>query len=210
MTEQQERIQDLLDDFIMRNEAPLETASQENPLLAKSVLDVIEVLSRKYGTGKTSPIEQKLEEKVEENIEEVQEQSEEVTPALFKEGDYFYHKDDKSTLYQIGEVTPTSVDVILPRNGGTVVYPFEEVNLNFANEVYVNLGSFDEVEMSKKAPKVETVVEIKKEEEEETLTLEDLKQAVKNLKPLADFDESVKEEIERLKKQIAQLKKKKS
>ena len=71
MTEQQERIQDLLDDFIMRNEAPLETASQENPLLAKSVLDVIEVLSRKYGTGKTSPIEQKLEEKVEENIEEV-------------------------------------------------------------------------------------------------------------------------------------------
>lgn len=208
MTEQQERIQDLLDDFIMRNEAPLETASQENPLLAKSVLDVIEVLSRKYGTGKTSPIEQKLEEKVEENIEEVQEQSEEVTPALFKEGDYFYHKDDKRTVYQIGEVTPTSVDVILPRNGGTVVYPFEEVNLNFVYGVYVNLGS--NYVVAEKAPKVETVVETKKEEEEEALTLEDLKQAVKNLKPLADFDESVKEEIERLKKQIAQLKKKKS
>ena len=346
MTEQQENIQNLLDDFILKNDAEIQRVSTENPLLLKSVLDVVEIISKKYGSGKAPEV--KMEEPVEEKSEEAVDtdadielvegdkfyKADEYHPAdelyeivairendtlvikkpdgdkdlfsekavkryfkegvwvlvdqktkkpktkwvkkimplykidalstpdklvltnedgskiyeylndvlfdtdpmtgkrtdpypmnrivvkilpskqtaapLFKVGDYFYHKDDNETLYQIGEITPTSVDVILPKNGGTVVYPFEEVNLNFANDVYINLGSFDELEMSKKAPKVETVSEIKQEQEAEQLSAEDIKEAIKNLKPLAEFDEDVKKEIELLKQKLKGLKTKKS
>ena len=69
MTEQQEKIQNLLDDFIGRNHFEIERAANENPLLLKSVLDVVEIISKKYGMGKTPEV--KVEEPVEEKSEEV-------------------------------------------------------------------------------------------------------------------------------------------
>lgn len=136
MTEQQEKIQDLLDDFIGRNHFEIERAANENPLLLKSVLDVVEIISKKYGSGKAPEV--KVEEPVEEKSE---------------------------------EVVTTEADV-----------PQET--------------------------KVETVAEIK--EEEEQLSAEDIKTAIKNLKPLAEFDEDVKKEIELLKLKLKGIKTKKS
>ena len=45
---------------------------------------------------------------------------------------------------------------------------------------------------------------------DDDLTEEDIKETIKTLKPLAEFDDEIKQEIERLKTQLKQLKKKKS
>jgi hypothetical protein len=90
MTEQQQKIQNLLDDFIGRNVSEIERVSKENPLLLKSVLDVVSIISKKYGEGKSAEI--KTEEPVEEKSEEKR---------LFKVGDYFRHKNAKDELAKI-------------------------------------------------------------------------------------------------------------
>jgi len=140
MTEQQEKIQNILDEFILKNDADLERVSTENPLLLKSVLDVVDVLSKKFGTGKTTEVSKP---------EPVEEKSEEV------------------------------------------------------------IIKADREPLQKAETKVETVSEIKKEQEEQ-LSAEDIKAAIKNLKPLAEFDEDVQKEIDRLKQQLKTLKSKKS
>ena len=58
-------------------------------------------------------------------------------------------------------------------------------------------------------PSDEKVDEIKTEDGE-VLTLKELKASIKSLKPLAEFDDDVKVELERLEGLLQQLKKKKS
>ena len=208
MTEQQEKIQNILDDFILKNDGELERVSTENPLLLKSVLDVVDVLSKKFGTGKTTEVSKP--EPVEEKSEEVIIKADTLP---FKEGDYFYHKDDKRSVYMIFKILSNKYDssilekvIIQLPDGKTVTqYPIEDV-IKYFNEGQWLLTR----EPSQKVEtKVETVSEIKKEQEEQ-LSAEDIKAAIKNLKPLAEFDEDVQKEIDRLKQQLKTLKGKKS
>ena len=217
MTEDKERIQGLLDDFVLRNEEEIGRVSSENPLLLKSVMDVVDLLSKKYGMG-TSETAQKIEE-IKEKVQPLEEEkpAEEIQPEPekkkviipFEEGDEFYHVDNKNYKYKIVEIDDEDVYVELPNNAGRVHY-----DLNIAIE-YVNQGVWvmlpKYTRMITPEEKLETVSKIKREEEEtEEVTLDDLKLAIKNLKPLAEFDEEVKQEIERLKQRMKDLKKKKS
>lgn len=350
MTEQQEKIQNLLDDFILKNDAEIQRVSTENPLLLKSVLDVVEIISKKYGSGKAPEI--KLEEPVEEKSEEVVDKdadielkegdkfykadeyhpadelyeivairendtlvikkpdgdkdlfsekavkryfkegvwvlvdqntekpktkwvkkimplykidalstpdklvltnedgsktyeylndvlfdtdpmtgkrtdpypmnrivvkilpSKETAAPLFKVGDFFYHKSDKSLHYKILDAQGDSVNILTQPNNKVVKFPLQDVNQYFTDGTWVNIGDpYLKRSFTTQKPqetKVETVSEIKQEPEAEQLSAEDIKVAIKNLKPLAEFDDDVKKEIEALKQKLKGLKTKKS
>jgi len=201
MTEQQQKIQNLLDEFIGRNVSEIERVSKENPLLLKSVLDVVSVISKKYGEGKAAEV--KIEEPVEEKSEEKR---------LFRVGDYFYHKDHKGELHKIVGLTTSDEVEVMTSIAKTVSYTLSEVNQYFKEGTWVNIGDPYKKGYFEKKPQVETVTEIKQEQQEqaEQLSAEDIKAAIKNLKPLAEFDEDVQKEIERLKQQLKSLKSKKS
>jgi hypothetical protein len=287
MTEDKERIQSLLDDFILRNEEEIGRVSSENPMLLKSVMDVVDLLSKKYGMG-TSETAQKIEE-IKEKVQPVEEQkpakksrlyfkegdvfrhasdpntfykielvtdetvmfrqlstpSEKFTfetkdvqenfrngtwnnlgnkPFLerkpieaepekkkvivpFEEGDEFYHVDNKNYKYKIVEIDDEDVYVQLPNQSGRVHYDLNEAISLVNDGTWVMIPKYTRVMTPEE--KIENVSEIKEEETEE-VTLDDLKLAIKNLKPLAEFDEEVKLEIERLKQRMKDLKKKKS
>jgi hypothetical protein len=274
MTEQQQKIQNLLDDFIGRNVSEIERVSKENPLLLKSVLDVVSVISKKYGEGKSAEI--KTEEPVEEKSEEKR---------LFKVGDYFYHKKAKDELAKIIGLTSDDRVEIMKSNADTLYFTLTEVNQFFKDGTWVKTADpYPKGNFEKKPPEIieqnkilpfdegdefyhknqkdikykfaqvddedvyvllpsgkrvhydtneavrlvnegdwiltskfeqtkivdpENVGEIKVQETEQ-LSAEDIKAAIKNLKPLAEFDEDVKKEIERLKQQLKGLKTKKS
>ena len=65
------------------------------------------------------------------------------------------------------------------------------------------------IEASTEIVESEVIEEIK-EEVQEQLTLEDLKKAIKTLKPLAEFDDDIKAELRRLQTQVMKIKFKKS
>lgn len=214
MTEQQEKIQTILDDFILKNDAEIERVSAENPLLLKSVLDVVDILSKKYGTGKTTEIQK--EEPVEEKSEEVTKTTDSLP---FKEGDYFYHIQDKRSVYMIFKILSNKYDssilenvVIQLPDGRTVTqYPIEDV-IKYFNQGHwlLTREPLQKVAEPKESEtKVETVSEIKQEKEEQ-LSAEDIKAAIKILKSLPFIDEDDQKEIERLKQQLKTLKGKKS
>jgi hypothetical protein len=275
MTEQQQKIQNLLDDFIGRNVSEIERVSKENPLLLKSVLDVVSIISKKYGEGKSAeikteePVEEKSEEKrlfkvgdyfrhknakdelakiigltSDDRVEVMRPDAETLYFTLtevnqffkdgtwvnigdpykkgyfekkpteiieekkilpFQEGDEFYHKNQKDVKYKFAQVDDEDVYVLLPTTGKKVHYD--------TNEAVTLVNEGDWILTSKfEQPKIvdpEKVDEIKVQETEQ-LSAEDIKAAIKNLKPLAEFDEDVKKEIERLKQQLKGLKTKKS
>jgi len=66
-----EQAQDILDDFVMRNDSDIDRVSKENPILYNALIDGLDFLSRKFGTGVQTPkIEPKVEEpKVEPKVE---------------------------------------------------------------------------------------------------------------------------------------------
>ncbi len=222
MTQEKQKIQDLLDDFVGRNHFEIERVEKENPLLLKSVFDVVDILSKKYGMG-ISSVAKKMEEKPKEEVEEkspeiIDEKKIESTPEEdeeakgtfsfrilpFDEGDEFYHKSRKDIKYKFGQVDDEDVYVILP-SGKRAHYDTNEA-IRLVNEgEWIITSKYEQ-------PKIvdpEKVDEIKVEEAEQ-VTIDDLKLAIKNLKPLAEFDDEVKQEIERLKQAIKDLKKKKS
>lgn len=65
------------------------------------------------------------------------------------------------------------------------------------------------IEASPEIVQSEVIEEIKQEVEEQ-LSLEDLKEAIKTLRPLAEFDDDIKAELKRLQTQLMKLKFKKS
>lgn len=235
MTEEKQKIQDLLDDFVTRNQSEIEVVEKDNPLLLKSVFDVVDILSKKYGMGKSSlGVAQKIEdekadkkegewEKTKNLVKNIrkeidEEKKKESTPEEeeeakgtfsfrilpFDEGDEFIHKSRDDIKYKIAQVDDEDVYVLLPNNK-RVHYDTNEAIRLFNEGEWILTSKFNQ-------PKIvdpEKVDEIKQEEAEQ-VSIDDLKLAIKNLKPLAEFDDEVKQEIERLKQAIKDLKKKKS
>lgn len=207
MTEQQQKIQNLLDEFIGRNVSEIERVSKENPLLLKSVLDVVSIISKKYGEGKAAEV--KIEEPVEEKSEEVKPTKADFE---FKEGDKFYKPNmpyEANKLYEIVGIRENDVVVIKKPDGDIDLFTSRAIKRYFKEGIWILVDQKAEKPEEKR---VETVTEIKQEQQEqaEQLSAEDIKAAIKNLKPLAQFDEDVQKEIERLKKQLKSLKSKKS
>jgi hypothetical protein len=119
----------------------------------------------------------------------------------FMVGDIFYHKADKNVLYEIESYGDKELTIKL-ENGVTVNYPIKEANELFIDGTWIKKGRVPLVPDTP-PPAIPVTTD-------EDLTEEDIKETIKTLKPLAEFDDEIKQEIERLKSQLKQLKKKKS
>ncbi len=126
-----ERIDEILTNFVLENDAELAQASQDNRQAYEVVMGALTALSNQFGTGKSAP------------------------PTV---------------------VTPPVVDIVPEPQ--PIITPVDE----------------EEAE----------------QELVEELTIDELKEAIKSLKPLAEFDDDIKAEINSLKSRLNALKKKKS
>ena len=116
-------------------------------------------------------------------------------------GDIFYHKFHKNDLYEIESYDDKEVTIKIA-DDARVNYTIEQANNNFRNRTWIKIGR---VPLVPDTPPSATPVNT-----DDDLTEEDIKETIKTLKPLAEFDDEIKQEIERLKTQLKQLKKKKS
>ena len=81
-------VQDLLDNFVMKNETNFDRVSNENPILYSAVIDALDFLSNRFGSSK--------------NIPQKEVKSEEDLP--FKVGDTFIKAQNPSTIYEVDDI----------------------------------------------------------------------------------------------------------
>jgi hypothetical protein len=128
---QKEEVQEVIDNFVMKNSANFERVSNENPKLYDALIGAVNFLSLKYGTQ--------------------------------------------------GETVVSEPIIVEPQSEPQPIV--EEIPI-----------------VVQQAPEVL--------ESEESLSEEDLKAAIKSLKPLAEFDDDIKIELKRLQDQLKAIKKK--
>lgn len=128
-----ERIDEILTNFVLENDAELAQASQDNREAYEVVMGALTALSNQFGTGKSAP------------------------PKV---------------------VAEPVVDIVPEPQPEPIITSVDE--------------------------------EEKEQELVEELTMDELKEAIKSLKPLAEFDDDIKAEINSLKSRLNALKKKKS
>ena len=126
-----ERIDEILTNFVLENDAELAKASEDNPQVYEVIMGALSTLSNQFGTGKATP--------------------------------------PKVVAEPVVDVQPEPEPIIMPVTQEEVV-----------------------------------------QESVEELTIDELKDAIKSLKPLAEFDDEVKAELDSLKSRLNALKKKKS
>ena len=90
-------VQDLLDNFVMKNETNFDRVSDENPILYNAVIDALDFLSVRFGTGVHIPKIEKEEPKIEKD------------KYSFNVGDYFINSDDPTIIFKIIEFTDNEV-----------------------------------------------------------------------------------------------------
>jgi len=64
-----DKVQEYLDDFVIKNEDDINRVSSENPVLYNAIMDFVEVFSKKFGTAKTAEMLARLTPKKEEAVE---------------------------------------------------------------------------------------------------------------------------------------------
>lgn len=191
-----ERIDEILTNFVLENDSLLASASQEDPQSYEAVMGALSILSNQFGKGQVLIPEPVIEPIIDEP-----------TPALdtevnnFMVGDIFYHKSDKNRLYEIESYNDKEVTIKF-KDELTINYTIKEANEHFKDGTWIKTGR---VPLVPDIPP--TTIPVATDED---LTEEEIKETIKTLKPLAEFDDEVKQEIQRLKLQLKQFKKKKS
>lgn len=224
------KVDEMLIDFVMRNDALLVRNKEENPKVYNAVIDALALLSERFGEGTTFRSEAPVveEEEVEEKSPTVEEPKVEAPKLDFEVNDVFYHKDDKGTKYYIYDIVGDEVFVgFRDKDKRTVKYPLFKVKSLFKNGTWVLTGNkYVGVAPMEEAPKpTATKSEAKKEatppppsptptpepqESDEPNTEQEIKEAIQALKPLVKFDPDVALEINKLKDKLKALKKKKA
>lgn len=109
------QVQDILDDFVVKNESNFDRVSNENPILYNAIVDAMDFLSNRFGTGKNIPQkevkaeEEKLHLKVGDNFIYVNNPSIVFKVVSFSDDNMFFvdvEKGDNS--FRFG----TSIDVV--------------------------------------------------------------------------------------------------
>jgi hypothetical protein len=200
-----ERIDEILTNFVLENDSLLASASQEDPQSYEAVMGALSILSNRFGKGQVLIPEPVTEPVIDEPTPTTIPEPPAPAPISdineFMVGDIFYHKADKNVLYEIESYGDKELTIKL-ENGVTVNYPIKEANELFIDGTWIKKGRVPLVPDTP-PPAIPVTTD-------EDLTEEDIKETIKTLKPLAEFDDEIKQEIERLKSQLKQLKKKKS
>ena len=210
-----ERIDEILTNFVLENDSLLASASQEDPQSYEAVMGALSILSNRFGKGQVLIPEPVTEPIIDEPTPAIIPEPIAPAPAPapdtapppvpdvneFMVGDIFYHKSDKNTLYEIESYDNKEVTIKF-KDDLRVNYTIQEANEHFRDGTWIKKGRVPLVpDTPPTTPPVTT---------DDDLTEEDIKETIKTLKPLAEFDDEIKQEIERLKTQLKQLKKKKS
>jgi hypothetical protein len=206
-----ERIDEILTNFVLENDSLLASASQEDPQSYEAVMGALSILSNRFGKGQVLIPEPVTEPIIDEPTPAIIPEPIAPAPAPapaptsdineFMVGDIFYHKADKNTLYEIESYDDKEVTIKL-KDGATVNYPIKEANEHFKDGTWIKKGR---VPLVPDTPPPATPVTT-----DEELTMDELKEAIKSLKPLAEFDDDIKAELNSLKSRLNALKKKKS
>ena len=202
-----ERIDEILTNFVLENDSLLASASQEDPQSYEAVMGALSILSNRFGKGQVLMPEPITEPVIDEPTPAIIPEPIAPAPAPtsdineFMVGDIFYHKFHKNDLYEIESYDDKEVTIKIA-DDARVNYTIEQANNNFRNRTWIKIGR---VPLVPDTPPSATPVNT-----DDDLTEEDIKETIKTLKPLAEFDDEIKQEIERLKTQLKQLKKKKS
>lgn len=199
-----ERIDEILTNFVLENDSLLASASQEDPQSYEAVMGALSILSNRFGKGQVLIPEPVTEPIIDEPTPAIITKSPAPAPISdineFMVGDIFYHKSDKNILYEIESYNNKEVTIKF-KDELRINYTIEQANEHFRDGTWIKKGRVPLVPDTPTAAPVTT---------DEDLTEEDIKETIKTLKPLAEFDDEVKQEIERLKSQLKQFKKKKS
>jgi len=200
-----ERIDEILTNFVLENDSLLASASQEDPQSYEAVMGALSILSNRFGKGQVLIPEPVTESVIDEPTPTTIPEPPAPAPIPdineFMVGDIFYHKADKNVLYEIESYGDKEVTIKL-KDGVTVNYPIKEANEHFKDGTWIKKGR---VLLVPDTPPPVTPVTT-----DEELTMDELKEAIKSLKPLADFDDDIKAELNSLKSRLNALKKKKS
>jgi hypothetical protein len=200
-----ERIDEILTNFVLENDSLLASASQEDPQSYEAVMGALSILSNRFGKGQVLIPEPVTEPVIDEPTPTTIPEPPAPAPIPdineFMVGDIFYHKADKNVLYEIESYGDKEVTIKL-ENGVMVNYTIKEANEHFKDGTWIKKGR---VPLVPDTPPPATPVTT-----DEELTMDELKEAIKSLKPLAEFDDDIKAEINSLKSRLNALKKKKS
>lgn len=128
------KVDDLLVDFVVRNESDLALSKEENPALYDSVMSALSILAKRYGSGQgMKPV-----------IPEPNKSQSPTKPMSFQVGDVFYHKDSKKEKYYIASIDKDdSVVLVGSVDGsfsGTTRYDLDEANRLMNSGIWVFTG----------------------------------------------------------------------
>lgn len=143
-----DKVDDLLVDFVVRNNDNLVQAKKDNPALYDSVTAALSLLAKRYGSG-----EGRTSVAPEPSVQPIAP----LDYLGFDVGDVFYHEEDKKTKYHIADINRDTgyVEVgFLDRVKGNTKYEIDQAIQYFGTGVWIKTGeSF--------FPTPEPIIEIK-------------------------------------------------
>jgi len=184
------QVQEVLDDFIIKNDQQIDRVSSENPLLYNAVIDALDYLSGRFGTGVHIPkVEKKAEKKVEEDI---------------KLGDLFIDSEDDQTIFRVIDINGEDVDFEKTwDNNFAFTFSKEKVRQKIEDGEWVKYTKI--LEKVEKPNKIKIIKEKKPKE-----SARSLKKAIEGLELLESFgtlEPSEKAELENLRQKLKELSK---
>jgi hypothetical protein len=192
-------VQDLLDNFVMKNEKNFDRVSDENPILYNAVIDALDFLSVRFGTGVHNPKIEKEDKKL-----------------PFKVGDRFIDTQDPSTILVVNEILNHITNFKYEEGDGFAFSTFiEDATDNFESGKWVKVEpkSIDEeikvTEAVQEQPIAKSVKTPKKTSTSKEI--KELKEAIEGLETAFDYlEDDEKTQLEELRQKLSQLQQKKS
>lgn len=210
MTLTPEQVDVMLADFAMQNDSLLAKTQQERPAVHDAVMNLLTILSKKFGTQAyvTTPAPQSVPD-----------------DSIPKVGDRFFQKEDElKRIWEIEKIENGNYQFKRLDDGWIDVSPLEPIKYSFKVGRLIKVKDKatpapQPVAAPKPAPvrrkvqvQPEQIVQVTPVQPEpvEELTEQELKEAIDSLKPIAAFDDEVKQELNALKIRLKALKQKKS
>jgi hypothetical protein len=105
-------VQDLLDNFVMKNETNFDRVSDENPILYNAVIDALDFLSVRFGTGVHIPKIEKEEPKIEKEEPNIEKEK-----VSLNVGDYFINDFDPPIVFKIIDFMDSGIGFVEAEKG---------------------------------------------------------------------------------------------
>jgi hypothetical protein len=194
-------VQDLLDNFVMKNEKNFDRVSDENPILYNAVIDALDFLSVRFGKGVHNPKIEKEDKKL-----------------PFEVGDYFINDFDPPIVFKIIHFKDNYIGFVEAEKGDS--------SFGFSTEIGQAVNNFESGKWVKVEPKsIDEEIKITEAVQEQPISksvktpkktstskeIKELKEAIEGLETAFDYlEDDEKTQLEELRQKLSQLEQKKS